>query len=499
VDDAYVSGSVGDARRRAAWQAVGIRSLVCAPMNVPGRVIGALTLLRAGESAPFTTADVKVVEEVARRAGVAIDAIRLSDRDLRYTRDLQVFADLGESIAEAVGVADTLDAAMRTIVPLRADWAYITLFDEAGDLRVAAVAHPDAAKHAALAALVGERYLGDASESVTHEVVRTRAPVFRAMTDYAIATRAVHGPVLETLWRTALASFVVVPLFSGAAVRGTVHLCMSSDARTFAPSDIGFFQEFARRLAPAVANAELFERERRVARSFQDAALPATLPAVPGLTFDAIYEAGRAEALVGGDWFDAFALVDGRIVVSIGDVAGSGLSAAVTMASVRQAIRGAAHVVPEPSVMLDAADRALHDAHGRFVTAFVGVIDPLASTIVYQSAGHPPALLALRDDRVIELPYGGAPLGLHLKVAASPHVHALPPGSLLVLYTDGLIESTHDILDGEARLRATLRDAGVRCGAHPAQAVHDAMLVEGSRDDVAILTVAISETARRPR
>jgi PAS domain S-box-containing protein len=492
VDEAFVERAIAGPARQEAWRILDIRSIVCAPMVIPGRVKGGLTLVRLGSSVPFEASEVRVVEEVARRAALAIDAIRLGERDQRNARDLQAFADMGESVTGAVGLSDTLDAAMRAIVPGRADWAFINLMDDRNELRLAAVRHPDEVTSRSIAAHVGTRYRGaDGAESVTLEVLRTHSPVFCEKTDYANAERVVNPPLLDAIWRTGCESFVVVPLFSGSAVRGTVHLLMGSKERAFVRSDVEFFQEFARRLAPAIANAELFERESRVARSFQKAALPAALPDVPGLSFDAIYEAGKAEALVGGDWYDAFGIADGRIVISIGDVAGSGLSAAVTMASVRQAIRGAANVLADPSVMLAAADRALEDAEDRFVTAFVGVIDPAASSLAYRSAGHPPPLLALRDGRVIELMCDGTPLGLNVTDPSPARTTEIPHGSLLVLYTDGLIEATRDILDGENRLRAVLRGVDVRTASRPAQHIHDAVLVHGSRDDVAILTIDV--------
>jgi serine phosphatase RsbU (regulator of sigma subunit) len=433
-----------------------------------------------------------VVEEVARRAGLAIDAIRLGERDQRMARDLQSFADMGEAVTGAVGLAQTLDAALRAIVPARADWAFINLMDDRNRLRLAAVCHPHEPTRQTLAAHVGAPYQrADGAESVTFDVLRTQSPVFFAKTEYANAERILNPSVLVAIWHAGCESFVVVPLFSGTAVRGTVHLLMDSKTRDFARADVDFFQEFARRLAPAIANAELFERERRVARSFQKAALPATLPEVPGFRFDAIYEAGKTEALVGGDWYDAFVLADGRIVISIGDVAGSGLSAAVTMASVRQAIRGAAYVLGDPSVMLAAADRALEDVEERFVTAFVGVIDPVASSLAYASAGHPPPLLALQAGNAIALACAGMPLGLNEMETLPAQTVLIPPGSLLVLYTDGLIESTRDIIDGETRLRAVLRDEAVRSASRPAKQIHDAVLVDGSRDDVAILTIRV--------
>jgi Stage II sporulation protein E (SpoIIE) len=105
--------------------------------------------------------------------------------------------------------------------------------------------------------------------------------------------------------------------------------------------------------------SELYEHERRIARRLQDAALPHALPHIPGIAFDAFYRAGSDQAQIGGDWYDAVRLPDGRVVLSIGDVSGSGLDAAVTMANVRQILRGVAHVHADPAIMLDAADRTL--------------------------------------------------------------------------------------------------------------------------------------------
>jgi PAS domain S-box-containing protein len=492
VDDAFIKRSVTPPARQDAWRFVDIRSIVCAPMMTSGRSIGAVTLLRTGTSVPFDAPDVKVIEEVARRAAVTIENIRLKGREERAAQDLQAFADMGASLSESLGLEATLDAAMRVIVPSRADWAYINLVDEQDELRLSAVYHPDAQQRDRVARHLGELYTRPDGDLLPPSVTRTQAPVFRERLDEAESARNVNGPVLDALLSVGITSIVVVPLLAGSVSRGTIHLCMQTDARRFANYDVDFFTEFARRLAPAIANAELFERERRVARSFQEAALPALLPDDPHFVFRAIYEAGRTEALVGGDWYDAFSLTNGSIVVSMGDVAGSGLSAAVTMAGVRQAIRGAAHVNADPSVMLEAADRAVSDdPEKRFVTAFVGVIDPAASTITYQSAGHPPPMLRSADGTITELLARGTPLGLRLEHEPQKHRCTLPAGSLLVLYTDGLTESTHDILEGEQRLRAALADPAVYACEDPAQMLHDTILAEGSRDDVAILTISV--------
>ena len=238
----------------------------------------------------------------------------------------------------------------------------------------------------------------------------------------------------------------------------------------------------------------------RTRRATAMLALPLQLPRIPGLRFDAIYEAGKSEALVGGDWYDAFALGDGRIVVSVGDVAGSGLDAAVRMSSVRLAIRGVAQVRADPALMLAAAGRALQndDDPFRYVTAFAGVIDPIAATIAYANAGHPPPYIHLSTGKVITLDEASPPLGVTGGADIVTLSAEFLPGSLLALYTDGLVESTHDVLDGYARLDAALSNPAIFASPRPATALKNALLHDLPRDDVAILIVeSVAQAAPR--
>ena len=234
------------------------------------------------------------------------------------------------------------------------------------------------------------------------------------------------------------------------------------------------------------------EREHRASAAFQQAALPATLPEIPGLVFDAVYSAARSEAQVGGDWYDVFRLTDGRVVLSIGDVAGSGLDAAVTMGAVRQAIRGAAQIYPDPVAVLDAADRALRSEQpDRIVTAFAAVFDPLTSNLTYASAGHPAPLVRRNDGSVTELTAGGLPLGLRpARNDDASRTIVLAEDSLLVLYTDGLVEATRNVIEGEALLRQALERAEVLASSDPAREILDAVVREPI-DDVAILTMHV--------
>ena len=236
-----------------------------------------------------------------------------------------------------------------------------------------------------------------------------------------------------------------------------------------------------------------YARDHAVSLAFQNAALPRIMPAIPGLAFDAIYEAAGEDALVGGDWYDAFALPDRRVVISVGDVGGSGLEAAITMGAVRQTIRGAAHVFAQPAAALDAADRALRSEQpDRIVTAFLGILDPATLALSFASAGHPPPVLRQGDGTLVELIAADLPLGLRNQRAASAdQTVVLTPGALLVLYTDGLTEATRDMLEGERRLRAALAREDIVRSARPAAAIRRAVAAE-SYDDVAILTVRVA-------
>lgn len=406
----------------------------------------------------------------------------------RETRTSAIFADVGEALSESLGLQATLDAVTRIAAPRVADWALITLADDAGDLYIAKVHHPDASIDARLARLVGRLYARGNNERGSPAAVRARRPLVLERATYEDGVDIVERDVLDELWQAGFASGIVIPLIVGSIVRGALTLFMSESARTVQSRDVPFYMELGRRIAPAIANAEVYERECRVAQSFQQAALPSKLPVSDCYIFSAVYEAGRSEALVGGDWYDAFKLLDGRFIVSIGDVAGSGLRAAVTMANIRQAIRGVAHVHADPELMLEAADRALRSEDTEFfATAFVGVVDPLARTIAYKNAGHPAPLLTTLEGRITELHTEGLPLGLREPDRAPATVHPLPIGSVLVLYTDGLTESTRNILDGEARLREVITRSRGTDPAERAKTLYDRLLTVGPRDDVAIL------------
>lgn len=231
-------------------------------------------------------------------------------------------------------------------------------------------------------------------------------------------------------------------------------------------------------------------RHREWSTSFQRALLPPRLPRIPGCRFDAVYEPGESDARVGGDWYDAVRLNDGRVLVAIGDVAGSGHQAAAVMGVVRQIMRGIAQVHANPALMLDAADRALRLEHPDvFVTVWVGIVDLVTRSLTYASAGHPPALLASPGRNVRELSDWALPVGLRQGHQDRATTIALPQGSMLVLYTDGLSEANHDVVAGAALVQAAVTEVAATADRQPARAIQRQVLNKKSSDDVAILAV----------
>lgn len=263
------------------------------------------------------------------------------------------------------------------------------------------------------------------------------------------------------------------------------------------------YHEMTRRLRETLDQKDeallAYERAHHVASTLQRALLPQELPELPGIAFDGVYVPGRSEAQVGGDWYDALRLADGRVLITIGDVAGSGLPAAVIMAAMREVIRGVSQVYADPATMIDAADRTLKSEHPDWlVTAFVAVFDPIVRTLSYCSAGHPPPLLRLADGTISDLPSQGLPLGLRTRDDADARTAEIPDGATLVFYTDGLTESTRDVIEGEQRVRAALADPRVAARTDLAQALHDEVLRDGAHDDVAILAMRLDASAAAP-
>ncbi len=233
--------------------------------------------------------------------------------------------------------------------------------------------------------------------------------------------------------------------------------------------------------------------EKRIADTLQEAFVQRPLPAHPGLRFSAIYVPAGEEAKVGGDWYDALELPGNRVLFTIGDVTGHGIEAAVTMNRVRQALISSALLDPMPAALLQRVARELYADKTPLVTAVAGFADANTYEFVYASAGHPPPVLLEpgRAPRMLEC--GSLPLGAMADNEYRTFRVQSVPGAMLILYTDGAIEHSRDVIEGEAILLEAAAEVARALPPDPATFIHNAVFNgRGAGDDVAILTIGFA-------
>ncbi|MFD0395703.1 PP2C family protein-serine/threonine phosphatase [Streptomyces nogalater] len=217
-------------------------------------------------------------------------------------------------------------------------------------------------------------------------------------------------------------------------------LTLSAPGDRFDPDTTVMLLELARRAGIALENARQYEQHRDVAEALQRAQLT-ELPAVPGLDLAARYLPATHGLNIGGDWYDAFSQPDGSVLAVIGDVTGHGLRAAVIMGQLRTALRAYAVEGNGPARILTLLHRMLrHQQPELYATCAIARFTPGEPEVVWAAAGHPPA--------VARGPRGGAgaggEAGHHAGGAAAVRVRGahrrVAAGSVLALYTDGLVE-----------------------------------------------------------
>ena len=236
-----------------------------------------------------------------------------------------------------------------------------------------------------------------------------------------------------------------------------------------------------------------YEAEKRIADTLQEAFSQRALPSMPLLRFSATYVPATEETKVGGDWYDALELPEGRVLFAIGDVAGHGIDAAVTMNRARQALISSALLDPKPSNVLARVNADMLRDEAPMVTAVAGFADAKNYVFEYASAGHPPPVLFEpgRTPRLLE--FGSLPLGVSAGTTYRTHQIQTVPGAMLVLYTDGAVEHSRDVFVGEEILLEATAKAGASIEQEAASIIHNAIFAGRSvGDDVAILTIGFS-------
>ncbi len=364
--------------------------------------------------------------------------------------------------------------------------------DNAHPVRRLATAHDDGHPGWEAAFPVGEilRYPADTPYT---ECLNTGQPVLVA------TMTAEHASKIAKAWRRkpvarllSGVSLLVLPLVARDTLLGLLVCVRKSGYRRFDAYDTEIGAEFAARAATFMDNARRYTRERATALTLQRSLLPTGMSAPSSVEVRHRYLPGSKMVEVGGDWYESIALPGGRAALVVGDVAGHGVRAAVTMGRLRTAIHTLAKLELPPVETLQQLDELMQELGARephFATCIYAIFDAVAGTCEVASAGHLPPLLVRPDGTSEFLDVSPAPpLGIGSGPIQSRTLD-IEDGSLLVLYTDGLVEKrTEDIDEGLTRLREVFGpDAATRPLEDLCKATLDNVYSDTQRDDIAVL------------
>ncbi|MFB0630905.1 SpoIIE family protein phosphatase [Streptomyces sp. AB3(2024)] len=290
-----------------------------------------------------------------------------------------------------------------------------------------------------------------------------------------------------------VSSWAYLPLIASSHPVGTCVLGFD-EIHPFTEKDRGVLTALAGLIAQALERARLYDSEFALARGLQQALLPHRLPTVPGILSVVRYLPGTSGMDIGGDWYDVIP-TDGGVSLVIGDVEGHSIAAAATMAQLRSAVRAFAAVGHTPGDAMAGVNRTLLDLDPGLLASCCYIhLEAHSHHACAVTAGHPPPLLRSPDGTTgaLDLEIGPV-LGVE-RASTYPETRiALPPGSVLALYTDGLVEEPGTDIDvGIDRLRASLAHARADSLDELAdRLLHNARGSSYRADDIALLLTAI--------
>lgn len=289
-------------------------------------------------------------------------------------------------------------------------------------------------------------------------------------------------------------SLIAVPLLFRKERYGALTFVWRTNSHSFTTVERDFARKLGSALALAMDNGRLYEAQTQISEILQASMLQVESD-IPGIDSAYAYRSTTELARIGGDFFDLFAVDDGRIAFVIGDVAGKGLSAAALTQIAKNTIRSFAYELREPRVVIEAANRTISHqvSEGRFITAVYGLLDPTTGVAEVVCAGHP---LPLACDAVGCLNQHGVrnpPLGVFPDFPFEQFTITLDSGMRLIMYTDGLLDTRRGAeFFGELRVNELIDSLG---DADPNDVAHTLMdaavgFSDGHpTDDIAILVL----------
>ncbi|MFE2555910.1 SpoIIE family protein phosphatase [Streptomyces sp. NPDC059352] len=313
-------------------------------------------------------------------------------------------------------------------------------------------------------------------------------------------------PTVSERWLVASAatSVTLIPLVVDDTVLGYAATSTNGDTPALGPTETGLLREVLHHAQQPIRKALDLQRARRTALALQRAQL--TLPpAVGGASLAASYQPASSANEIGGDWYDAFVLPDGTLVLDVGDVVGHDLAAATAMTQMRNMLRALAYSRGPGTAPADVLARFDEVAEGLGAAPFATAVHThlrrlpdLRWSLTWSNAGHPPPLLipAHGEPHFLNGTEEDLPLCVDLSVPRSTHTRVLETGDTLLLYTDGLVETPRaSLTDGQRRL---VREAARHRRARLPELLHGLQCLSDHRDDTAMIAFRADGPAGDP-
>lgn len=423
----------------------------CSSVSVPllrgGEVIGALEAINK-ENGDFREADVEMLTDLAEQVAIALDNARLYERVRREVREKELLYEVGQRISSSLDLEEVLDLIMDCL-------GEVVAFAAGGIY----VVDPDTQEIASLATMGYEQGMEERvhlkfGTGIVGWVAKNREPAI--VDDVSEDSRYISA-------RGETSSEIVVPLFADDKIIGVINL-ESDQVAAFSEEDLELIRAFGSQAAVSLERAKLHAQilERRklvdeleVARQIQRTFLPDVIPEIPGYDLSAINIPSEA---VGGDYYDIIPISDGQWGITIADVFGKGVPAALVMASYRASLLAEIRNNYMINAILRKVNRLIWESvePERCVTACYGVLDAESGIFTYSNAGHlHPIVIGRKGIR--RLDKGGILLGAIDKTEYREERVYLEPGDVVLFFTDGLTES-EDVY-GEAFGEERLIDA----------------------------------------
>lgn len=453
----------------------------------------------------------RLQDQHARILGVAVTVVDDTERHraaaeaTRARRRLAMLAEAGVRIGSTLDLERTAHEVADIAVDDLADVAAVDILDVI--FTAADPALPDTGQGVAFRPLavaarpptdavqaadpVGEVAVYAADRLVT-QCVTTGRPVLVPHLSAETLRRLGSRPDSDVLERAGAHSYLAVPLMAHGCVLGALSLLRVHNARPFDLDDRDFATELADRAAICIDNARWYRHERDTALALQRSLLPHQAPDRPGLEVATRYCPADDTSEIGGDWYDVLPLTDGGTALVIGDVMGSGVTAAATMGQLRTATRTLGRLDLPPAAVLSGLDRLVEGLESSFATCTYLTCRPASGTCEIATAGHLPPVV-IHPDGTAELiaPNPGPPLGIG-DTTFTTHRLTLAPDSRLLLYTDGLVETRTDAIDDRLQLLLDILTGPRRSIEDTCDFLLQHLRHPGSRDDVALLLAHVN-------